>query len=127
MGGYIIVSALVLITCVLLVLIILVQNPKGGGLSSAFGGSSSSNQIMGVKRTTDFLEKATWALAIILLVLSLSSVFVIPRNQPQETTVSESQEFYQDNPDASINYNTGQNQLPVQQEGSGQQEPVQPE
>ncbi|MFO8086431.1 MAG: preprotein translocase subunit SecG [Bacteroidales bacterium] len=115
MGGYIIVSALVLITCILLVLIILVQNPKGGGLSSAFGGSSSSNQIMGVKRTTDFLEKATWTLAIVLLVLSLSSVFVIPRNQNvEEPTASEAKEFRDNNPDADIDYNFQGNQMPDQ-------------
>ncbi len=98
MGGYIIISALVIITCILLVLVVLVQNPKGGGLSSAFGGSSSSNQIMGVKRTTDFLEKTTWTLAIILLVLSLSSVFVIPRSQNVEQTGSEAQEWFDENP-----------------------------
>ncbi len=98
MGGYIIVSALVILTCILLVLVVLVQNPKGGGLSSAFGGSSSSNQIMGVKRTTDFLEKTTWTLAIILLILSLSSVFVIPRSQNVEQAGSEAQEWLNENP-----------------------------
>ena len=59
---------LIVITCILLVLVVLVQNPKGGGLSAAFGGG---NQVMGVKKTADFLEKATWYLAIALLVLSL--------------------------------------------------------
>jgi preprotein translocase subunit SecG len=62
-------TTLIIITCVLLVLIILVQNPKGGGLSSSFGGSS---QVFGgVKKTTDFLDKGTWALAILLVVLVL--------------------------------------------------------
>ncbi len=70
------ISVLILITCILLVLIVLVQNAKGGGLASNF---SSSNQVMGVRKTTDFLEKATWTLAIVLLVLTLSSTFVIPR------------------------------------------------
>jgi preprotein translocase subunit SecG len=50
--------------------IVLIQNSKGGGLASGF---SSSNQIVGVKRTTDFLEKGTWVLAISLLVLCLIS------------------------------------------------------
>ena len=67
MGIYILVSVLILITCVLLVLIVLVQNSKGGGLASNF---QSSNQFMGVRKTADFLEKTTWTLAIILLVLS---------------------------------------------------------
>ena len=77
MGAYILVSVLILITCVLLSLVVLVQNSKGGGLASNF---SSSNQFMGVRKTADFLEKTTWTLAIVLLTLSLSSIFVIPRN-----------------------------------------------
>jgi preprotein translocase subunit SecG len=82
MGLYVVLSILVLIVCVLLILVVLVQNPKGGGLSSAFG---ASNQFMGVRKTTDFLEKATWTLAILLLVMSIASVFVIPRNQTVST------------------------------------------
>jgi len=69
-----ILSVLILIVCVLLVLIVLVQNSKGGGLSSGF---ASSNQYMGVRKTSDFLEKATWGLAGLLLILSLASS---PRN-----------------------------------------------
>jgi preprotein translocase subunit SecG len=68
---------LIIIVAVLLTLIILAQNPKGGGLSSQFGGSGSSNQMMGVKRTTDLLEKITWGFGISLVVLSLSSSFLI--------------------------------------------------
>ncbi len=63
-------SVLIVIVCLLLCIVVLVQNSKGGGLSSAF---ASSNQVMGVKKTADFLEKATWSLAIALLVLSLLS------------------------------------------------------
>ena len=85
MGIYILVSVLILITCVLLVLIILVQNSKGGGLASNFSGS---NQFMGVRKTADFLEKSTWTLAIVLLVLSLLSFIIIPKN----TGNAESQE-----------------------------------
>jgi len=77
MGAYILVTILIFITCFLLALVVLVQNPKGGGLASSF---SSSNQFMGVRKTADFLEKATWTLAVVLLVLSLSSIFAIPRN-----------------------------------------------
>jgi len=68
---------LIIIIAVLLVLIILAQNPKGGGLSSQFGGSGSSSQMMGVKRTTDLLEKITWGFGIALVVLTLSSSFLI--------------------------------------------------
>ena len=64
------ISIAIIIVCVLLILIVLVQNSKGGGLASSF---SSSNQVMGVRKTGDFLEKATWTLATALLVLSLLS------------------------------------------------------
>lgn len=64
------VIVLIVIVSVLLGLIVLVQNPKGGGLATGFTGA---NQIGGVKRTTDFLEKATWTLAILLLVLSITA------------------------------------------------------
>jgi preprotein translocase subunit SecG len=69
---------LTIIVCVLLVLIVLVQNSKGGGLASNF---SSSNQIMGVKKTTDFLEKATWVLAGSLLFLCLAAAMSINRGE----------------------------------------------
>lgn len=75
---YLLVSILIIIACVLLILIVLVQNSKGGGLASNF---ASSNQVMGVRKTADFLEKATWTLAIGLLVLSLLASFSIPRGE----------------------------------------------
>ena len=55
----------------MLVLVIMVQNPKGGGLASTFGGDSQ--QIGGVKKTTDFLDRSTWILASLLLLLILFS------------------------------------------------------
>ena len=61
-------SILIVIVCGLLILIVLVQNSKGGGLSSSF---ASNNQIMGVRKTADFLEKTTWGFAIALFVFSL--------------------------------------------------------
>ncbi|MEI6885819.1 MAG: preprotein translocase subunit SecG [Bacteroidota bacterium] len=78
MGVYIVVSVLILIASALMVLVVLVQNSKGGGLASNF---ASSNQYMGVRKTADFLEKTTWTLAIVLLVLCLFSIFAIPKNQ----------------------------------------------
>ena len=59
---------LIIVVCIFLSLIVLVQNSKGGGLSSTFGGG---NQIMGVKKTADVLEKTTWILAAILVALCL--------------------------------------------------------
>jgi preprotein translocase subunit SecG len=83
MGIYILVSVLILIACILLILVVLVQNSKGGGLAANFG---STGQIMGVRKTADFLEKATWYLAISLLALSLISILVIPRNSTTGST-----------------------------------------
>ena len=83
MGGYILVSVLILIACILLILVVLVQNSKGGGLAANFGGTA---QIMGVRKTADFLEKATWYLAIALLALSLISILVIPRGVTTTST-----------------------------------------
>ena len=85
---YPIVIGLIVVVCVLLVLIVLVQNSKGGGLASNF---SSSNQIMGVRKTTDFLEKATWTLAGTLLILSFVSVMVLPKNQGMSSSVIDEQ------------------------------------
>lgn len=75
---YTLITVLIFIVCILLILIVLVQNSKGGGLASNF---QSSNQIMGVRKTTDFLEKATWTLAGALLVLSIMGSAFIPRGQ----------------------------------------------
>ncbi len=71
------VLVLIIIVSFLLGIVILVQNSKGGGLSSGF---AASNQIMGVRKTTDFLEKLTWGFAISMLVLAIIGNFVIPRN-----------------------------------------------
>ncbi|PSL25928.1 preprotein translocase subunit SecG [Chitinophaga ginsengisoli] len=66
---------LIILACVLLGFFVLVQNPKGGGLSGSFGGFG--NQVMGVRQTTDVLEKGTWILSAIIAVLCLtSSLFV---------------------------------------------------
>lgn len=70
---YSLIIVLIIIACILLMLVVLIQNPKGGGLSSTFGGIS--NQILGVKRTTDFLEKSTWTLIVVIAVLSMSTLF----------------------------------------------------
>ena len=70
---YTAVIVLIIIVAVLLGAVVLLQNSKGGGLASEF---SSSNQIMGVRRTSDFLEKATWTLAIVLVVLSFITCFM---------------------------------------------------
>ena len=74
---YVAISVFILIVSALMMLVVLVQNSKGGGLVSNL---SSSNQILGVRKTTDFLEKSTWTLAIVLVVLCLVSSLSIPKN-----------------------------------------------
>ncbi|MBQ4912915.1 preprotein translocase subunit SecG [Maribacter sp. MMG018] len=70
---------LIIIVCFLLVLVIMVQNPKGGGLSSSFGGGG--NQVVGgVKKTGDFLDKSTWTLAGLLVILILASNIALKGN-----------------------------------------------
>ncbi len=97
---YTLITVLIIIACFLMILIVLVQESKGGGLASNF---QSSNQIMGVRKTTDFLEKATWFLAGALLLLSVLGSAFIPRTsdngaesaiqQQIETAVDPSQEI----------------------------------
>jgi preprotein translocase subunit SecG len=76
----------ILFVSVLLGLIVLIQNSKGGGLVSNFGGA---NQMMGVRQTSDFLEKATWTLGAILVVLCLLSSITLPKNSKEGTPKSE--------------------------------------
>ncbi|HOY32245.1 MAG TPA: preprotein translocase subunit SecG [Bacteroidales bacterium] len=107
MGLYIVISILIFIVCILLILIVLVQNSKGGGLASNF---SSSNQFMGVRKTTDFLEKATWTLAIALLVFSLASIFVIPRSNKDAVIDTELREQVENNKPVDYTPAPGQDQ-----------------
>ena len=77
---YTLIIILTVLVSLLLIVVVLVQKSKGGGLASSFAGS---NQIMGVRRTNDFIEKATWSLAAIIALLAIISVFVMPRNLVQ--------------------------------------------
>jgi preprotein translocase subunit SecG len=87
---YILFTILIVIASILLTLLVLVQNSKGGGLAAGF---SSSNQIMGVRKTTDFLEKATWFLVAFVIVLSIGSV--AENKNDIATNESEIKEQYQ--------------------------------
>ncbi len=68
---YITVVILIVLASLLMCLIVLVQESKGGGLASSF---SENNAMLGVRKTTDVVEKITWALAIAMIVLSILSV-----------------------------------------------------
>jgi preprotein translocase subunit SecG len=71
---------LIVIVALLLGIVVLIQNPKGGGLAAGFQGAA---QVSGVQRTTEFLEKATWYLAIALFVLCLVSAKFFTSRTPQ--------------------------------------------
>ena len=72
MSTFTIFIGLIIFVAFLLVIVIMVQNPKGGGLASSFGGGGTQ-QLGGVQKTTDFLDKSTWTLATLLLALILLS------------------------------------------------------
>ena len=66
-------TILIALICVLLIAAVLIQNPKGGGVDSTFGGNQA-NQMFGAAKSTDFIEKATWVLAILLFALCFDIV-----------------------------------------------------
>ena len=81
---YLLFVILMVIAALLMCFIVLIQNSKGGGLASGF---SSSNAIMGVRKTTDFLEKATWGLAIFMVVVSVATAYVIPTTSEASSVI----------------------------------------
>ncbi len=80
---YTICIALILIACILLILAVLVQSPKSG-MAANFG---ASNQVMGVRQTSNFLEKFTWAMAGTILALSLLATIVIDGSNSNDSSV----------------------------------------
>lgn len=107
-------TILILLVAILLIGVVLIQNSKGGGLASNIG---VSTQMMGVKKTADAVEKATWYLVGLLVVLCIGSGFVFKNNQrstggefdpkiePLEMTIPMNQQ-------APTNLPSGQNQTP---------------
>jgi preprotein translocase subunit SecG len=79
MSTFSIFLVLIIVVCFLLVLVVMVQNPKGGGLSSSFGGGGTQ-VVGGVKKTGDFLDKSTWTLASLLILLILLSNVTLKGN-----------------------------------------------
>ena len=75
---------LIVVAALLMIGIVLIQESKGGGLASNF---SSSNQIMGVRKTTDFVEKTTWALAIVMVIISVICAYVAPKATDSESVI----------------------------------------
>lgn len=73
---HVVIIVLTVIVALLLIGIVLIQKSKGGGLSSQFGGAGA---VMGVRQTNSFLEKTTWTLISVLVVLSILSAFTMPK------------------------------------------------
>jgi preprotein translocase subunit SecG len=91
MSTFYVFIALIVFFCFLLILVIMVQNPKGGGLSSSFGGGVQ--QMGGVQKTTDFLDRSTWILGAGLLILILLSNIALEKGN----TTSDSKLIQEEN------------------------------
>lgn len=83
---YILLTILIVIAALLLILLVLVQNSKGGGLAAGF---NSGNQVMGVRKTTDFLEKSTWGLTGFIVVLAIVAVGIHSNSTGTQTKESQ--------------------------------------
>ena len=81
---YTLLVILIVIAAILMIGVVLIQESKGGGLSSNF---SSSNAIMGVRKTTDFVEKLTWGCAIFMIVLSIMSTRIAPQAETEQSVI----------------------------------------
>ena len=74
--AYTLFVVLIVLASLLMIFIVLIQESKGGGLASNF---SSTNSIMGVRKTTDIVEKITWGLAVAMVVISVACAYVAPQ------------------------------------------------
>ena len=81
---FIAISILIIIASLLLTFVVLIQNSKGGGLAANF---AAGNQTFGVRQTADFLEKATWTLAIIILALCILATAFTPSRRQGDNAV----------------------------------------
>ena len=84
-------TALIALVCILLMGVVLVQNPKGGGVDATFGGGAS-NQIFGAAKSTDFIEKATWGLFAVMIILCIIAALVASGMESSTGPILESQQ-----------------------------------
>jgi len=111
---------LIVIASILMIGIVLIQESKGGGLASNF---SSSNAIMGVRRTNDFVENATWALAAVMVVFSVICAYVAPTASTDQSVLEQkATQTETTNPSNTPGFDASQ-QAPAQ--GAAQQAPAQ--
>ena len=83
---YFLLIGLIVVAALFLCFVVMIQNSKGGGLASSF---ASSNQIMGVRKTTDFIEKLTWGLAGFMVVISIACAYVLPTASTGSSVIME--------------------------------------
>lgn len=128
---------LIVIASLLMIGIVLIQESKGGGLASNF---SSSNSIMGVRKTTDIVEKTTWALAALMVIISVICSYVAPKSTADQSVMEKSAiEAPATNPNNAPGFGASQQQTPAapaqqqaapaagaQQAAPAQQAPAQP-
>ena len=81
-------TIIIALNCLLLMGVILIQNPKGGGVDSTFGGGAA-NQMFGAAKSTDFIEKLTWGLAISLFVLCIITAILVGGGTGEQLLQSE--------------------------------------
>ena len=81
---YLLFVTLIVLAALLMCFVVLIQNSKGGGLSSSF---AASNQIMGVRKTTDFIEKLTWGLAAFIVVVSILAAYAVPTHTEASSVI----------------------------------------
>ena len=117
---------LIVVASLMMIGIVLIQESKGGGLASNF---SSSNAIMGVRKTTDFIEKATWGLAIAMVIISVASAYVAPSATTDESVIEKAAtEGNTTNPNNLPNFGASQQKqaAPAAQKGGATQAPAAP-
>lgn len=108
---YTLLVGLIVLASILMVGIVLIQESKGGGLASNF---SSSNAIMGVRKTTDVIEKATWGLAIVMVVLSVACAYVAPKAISEQSVLEKTAtETQTTNPNTTPGFGASQQNVPA--------------
>jgi preprotein translocase subunit SecG len=119
---YTLLVILIVIVALLMVGIVLIQESKGGGLSSSF---ASYNQIGGVRKTTDFIEKATWGLAVAMVVISVACAYVAPQ-AASSSSVMENVENATTNPNNLPGFGASQTEQAAPAQEAAPKAPAQP-
>ena len=108
---YTLLVILIVLVAIFMIGIVLIQESKGGGLSSNF---SSSNAIMGVRKTTDFIEKATWTLAAAMVVISVLCAYVAPTASSEQSVLEQSAtETQTTNPNNTQGFGASEQKAPI--------------